>query len=92
MCIDVEGFLWVAVWGGSRIARIDPASGIEVGSVRLPCPNVTSCCFGGARYDQLWITTARLGPDEDALAAHPHSGAVFVAEVETEGRPTTPMA
>lgn len=91
MSIDVEGFLWVAVWGGSRVARIDPKSGREVASVRLPCPNVTSCCFGGDRHDQLWITTARLGVDEESLAAYPHAGAVFVADAAIEGRPTTPM-
>jgi sugar lactone lactonase YvrE len=92
MCIDAEGFLWVAIWGGSRVARIDPASGREVGAVRLPCPNVTSCCFGGERLDQLWITSATIGLNDEALAAHLHAGGVFVAEPGVEGHATTPMA
>ena len=92
MCIDGDGFLWVAVWGGSRVACIDPRTGDEVGAVRLPCPNVTSCCFGGERLDRLWITTARFGMDNGRLAAHPEAGGVFVADVGVAGRPTVPMA
>jgi sugar lactone lactonase YvrE len=95
MCIDRGGLLWVALWGGSRVACVDPEKGKEIGSVRLPCPNVTSCCFGGESLDQLWITTARIGMDDEALATHPHAGGLFVADVGAKtgaiGLPTTPL-
>ncbi len=91
MCIDREGLLWVAMWDGSRVACVDPAKGKEIGSIRLPCPNVTSCCFGGESLDQLWITTARIGMDADALAEHPQAGGLFLARTGALGLPTTPL-
>ena len=91
MCIDRDGHLWVALWDGSRVACIDPENGEEIASVRLPCPNVTSCCFGGDTLDQLWITTARIGMDDEALANHPEAGGLFVANTGAVGFPTTPM-
>lgn len=91
MCIDRDGMLWVALWGGSRVACVDPANGKEVRSVAVDCPNVTSCCFGGEDLDQLWITTARIGLDDAALAAHPASGGLFMAEPDAVGLPTTPV-
>lgn len=90
MCIDREGMLWVALWGGSRVARIDPQSGREIGGVALPCAHVTSCCFGGERLDQLWITTARVGLTAESIREQPLSGGLFVADVGAQGWPTTP--
>ncbi|MEO1585072.1 MAG: SMP-30/gluconolactonase/LRE family protein [Planctomycetota bacterium] len=85
MCIDREGMLWVAIWGGSRVARVDPASGREIASVPLPCSNATSCCFGGTDSGRLWITTARVGLSEGQLADQPLAGGVFVADVGIGG-------
>ncbi len=92
MCIDAEGLLWVAMWGGARVSRIDPRSGREVGRVPLPCEHVTSCCFGGPQLDQLWITTARAGLDNRSLLRQPLAGGLFVADVGVPGRPTVPVA
>ena len=92
MCIDRDGKLWVGMWGGSRVACVDPEAGHEVASIGLPCPNVTSCCFGGAALDRLWITTARVGMNDEALAAHPEAGGVFVADPGTVGLAATPVA
>ncbi|MEL6498407.1 MAG: SMP-30/gluconolactonase/LRE family protein [Planctomycetota bacterium] len=85
MAIDSEGLLWVAIWGGSRVARIDPATGQEVARIRIPCSNVTSCCFGGAGLDRLWITTARVGLSDAELAEQPQAGGLFVADVGVIG-------
>ena len=92
MCIDCDGQLWVAMWGGSRVARINPQSGRETGAVTLPCTNVTSCCFGGQKLDQLWITSARIGVDEARLANQATAGGLFVADVGVAGLPTVPVA
>ncbi|MFD1888467.1 SMP-30/gluconolactonase/LRE family protein [Paenibacillus wenxiniae] len=59
MTIDEEGMLWVARWGGRRVSRIDPATGEVVAEVQVDADNVTSCVFGGANLDELYITTAR---------------------------------
>ncbi len=91
MCIDREGLLWVALWGGSRVARIDPATGAEVDAIALPCPHVTSCCFGGEDLGELWITTARYGMSDEQLEKCPEAGGLFMARPGVPGRPPTPM-
>ncbi|MBA3709501.1 MAG: SMP-30/gluconolactonase/LRE family protein, partial [Planctomycetes bacterium] len=60
MCIDADGMLWTAHWGGGRVNRWDARSGRLIETVTLPVSNVTSCAFGGAQFDELYITTARL--------------------------------
>lgn len=90
MAIDREGLLWVAMWGGSRVARVDPVTGREIGAVQLPCSHVTSCSFGGEAFDQLWITSARAGLSDGELDSEPLAGGVFVADVDAVGLPTVP--
>lgn len=59
MCIDSQGNLWIAMWGGSRVLCTDPRTGEIL--MRLPVKDLyVSCCtFGGKELDQLFITTAR---------------------------------
>jgi sugar lactone lactonase YvrE len=85
MAIDDEGMLWVAVWGGYRVERIDPASGRRLATVSLPTRFVSSVAFGGRSLGDLYITTARSGLDEEALAAEPHAGDLFVAHPGVTG-------
>ncbi len=89
MAIDDEGMLWVAVWGGYRVDRIDPSSGKVIGAVRIPARQVSSVCFGGPALDRLFITTAWTGLDPATIAAEPHGGDVFVAEPGVTGPPST---
>ena len=56
MCIDGEGRLWVALWGGSAVRCFDGATCVEV--IELPTPLVTCAAFVGPALDQLAITTA----------------------------------
>ncbi|KFZ13615.1 hypothetical protein V502_06523 [Pseudogymnoascus sp. VKM F-4520 (FW-2644)] len=52
--IDVEGYIWQAVYGDGKVLRISP-EGKTVGEIILPTRNVTCCAFAG---EDLWITTA----------------------------------
>jgi sugar lactone lactonase YvrE len=52
---------------------------------------VTCCAFGGARLDQLFVTTALTGLDAGALAEQPHAGALFAIEVGVTGLADTPF-
>lgn len=88
MTIDDEGFLWVALWGGGAVRRIDP-SGRSAGTVRLPVTNVSSCAFGGAGGTTLFITTSRQGLSEAQRAAEPEAGRVFHVEPGAGGPPAT---
>lgn len=87
MAIDDEGLLWVAVFDGGRVERIDPKTGRTVSVVRVPTPQVTSVAFGGAGLDQLFVTTAREDYDAAALAAHPDAGDLFVVDAGVSGPP-----
>lgn len=77
MCIDENGHLWVAIWGGSCVLNIDPISGAIVDRVQLPVPQVTSCAFGGLGFKTLFITTASTGLSEEELDEFPLSGCLF---------------
>ena len=84
LCIDTEGFLWVAHWNGWRISRFDP-EGRRERQVRMPVPNPTSLCFGGTNLDRLYVTSAASELDRAALEAAPLSGSLFVLEPGVRG-------
>ncbi len=85
LTVDAAGDLWLAHWGGWRVTRFDP-----IGAVRqvidLPVAQVTSCAFGGADLDLLFITTARTGLSAAALAQQPLAGGLFVSPTDSPGR------
>lgn len=58
-CIDSDGNLWIAVWGGGCILKADPRTGsiLEKLPVASRCPS--SCVFGGVEMKDLFITTSR---------------------------------
>ena len=59
MALDDEGFLWSALWGGSRLHRYDP-DGTLAAVVALPASQPTSIAFDPAGGPAL-VTTARHG-------------------------------
>lgn len=82
LTVDAEGGLWIALWGGGAVARHAP-DGRALGRVALPCPQVTSCAFGGPRLSTLFVTTAWEGDDR---ARHPEAGHLFAVETDATGR------
>jgi sugar lactone lactonase YvrE len=92
MTSDMEGRLWIALWGGSRVSKWDPATGRLEAEVAVPALHTSSCVFGGARRDILFVTSARVGMDESSLAKYPLSGGVFQIQTQTEGMPTFEFA
>ena len=86
MAVDVDGYLWVATFGGWRIDRYAP-DGEKIGEVRFPCANVTKLAFGGADLRTVFATTARKGLSEADLAAQPLAGGLFTFRVATPGLP-----
>lgn len=91
MTIDREGNLWIALWQGWGVVHYNPRTGERLGKIDLPVEKVTSCTFGGPGLDELYITSARIGLDADALAAQPLAGGVFRATTGTAGLPTVPF-
>lgn len=81
LAVDEEGFVWVALWGGSRVQRFAP-DGSLAGYVELPCANVTSCAFVGNDLMQLVITTSTIDHESDEAA-----GKTYIFDVAVAGLP-----
>lgn len=91
MTIDQEGMLWVCLWGGAAVTRWNPQTGEMIGRIPLPAERITSCCFGGPNYSDLYITSARTGLTDEELEQQPLAGGVFRASVGVCGYPCVPF-
>jgi sugar lactone lactonase YvrE len=90
ICVDAEGCVWLAHWGGWRLTRFTPDGRVDR-VLKVPVPQVTSCAFGGAGLDTLYITTAAIGLDAIALAAAPLAGSLFAVQPGVRGLPVAPF-
>ncbi|MGJ9383185.1 SMP-30/gluconolactonase/LRE family protein [Salipaludibacillus sp. CF4.18] len=88
MTIDEEGMLWVAFFRGSRVARFNPETGVQLAEIPVPASQVTSCAFGGENMDELYITTARNGLTSEELKEQPHAGGLFRIKLDVKGAPS----
>ena len=92
LTVDEEGCLWVAVWDAWRVSRYSP-QGRELLRIRMPVPRPTSCCFGGASLDTLYVTSASVRLNEASLTAAPQSGSLFTIRIPgVRGLPETTFA
>jgi sugar lactone lactonase YvrE len=85
ICIDEEGMLWVAHWGGFGVYRWNPHTGELIEKIELSVPQVTSCAFGGSNMQYLFITTAKDGLSEEDFKKYPGSGNVYIAKPGAKG-------
>uniref|UniRef100_A0A8C8UF43 Regucalcin n=1 Tax=Peromyscus maniculatus bairdii TaxID=230844 RepID=A0A8C8UF43_PERMB len=95
LCVDSAGSLWVACIDGGRVIRVDPHTGSRVGTLEFPVSRVTSCCFGGADYADLFVTSAADGLSAEQLRGEPQAGHVFKvgevgSRVQNGGGPACP--
>lgn len=58
LTIDHEGNIYVAMFGGSRILKVNTTTGKVMTEITMPVPQVTSMAFGGKNYDTMFVTTA----------------------------------
>jgi sugar lactone lactonase YvrE len=85
-CVDVDGGLWTAFFGGSRIVRFHP-DGREDLVLPMPVSNPTCICFGGADLRTLYITSAAKFLSREQLAAEPLAGSLFAVHGLAQGLP-----
>jgi sugar lactone lactonase YvrE len=89
LCVDGEGTIWLAIWGGSRLERYGP-EGTLLGTVPLPVAQPSSCTFGGPDLGTLLVTSARRGLGERATDL---DGAVLaISHPSAFGLPTAHFA
>ncbi|OBQ54116.1 SMP-30/gluconolactonase/LRE family protein [Tamlana sp. s12] len=74
MCMDNEGMLWIAEWGGGCVSRWNPGNGQKLDERKLPLTNVTSCCFDN--HLNLYVTTAKSSSMNDI-----HGSGLFYIEL-----------
>ena len=81
--MDIEGNIWHACFGGSKVIRISPEAKVT-GVVHLPTRSITCCVFAGT---SLFITSG----EEEEPDTYPDSakfgGNLFKVDVGVEGMP-----
>ena len=77
MTIDAEGNIWIAHWGGWQVTRWNLSTGEKMTALKLPVSQVTSICFGGDDFSDMFITSARRGLTSAQLESEPLAGATF---------------
>jgi sugar lactone lactonase YvrE len=87
MTSDMQGNLWVAMWGGAQVTKWGPHTGQLLERIPIPAKNVSSCVFGGKNLNELYLTSARIGLDEATLRQYPLTGGVFHMVTNVEGMP-----
>lgn len=90
-CVDAEGCLWNAEYGGWRLVRYTPAGGIDR-VIEMPVSNPTCCCFGGRQLDTLYVSSARQRLTPGDLKRQPLAGSVFALRPGVTGLPEARFA
>jgi sugar lactone lactonase YvrE len=86
VCMDAEGALWLAVWGGYEVRRYSP-SGEQLARVRISTAQPSCCTIGGANGTTLYVTTAREDMSDELLEREADAGRLFAADVGVAGTP-----
>lgn len=86
LCIDEDGCLWIAMWGGAEVRRYAP-TGHQLATVPMPVSQPSSCAFG--QDGTLYITSAADGVDVDR---EPLAGSVFALPTVHRGVPFSAFA
>ncbi len=60
LTIDADGYVWTAIWGGSRIKRYAPDGRFDR-EIHFPSKQISALAFGGANLDELYVTSAAIG-------------------------------
>ena len=86
-CVDAEGFLWNAEYGGHRLTRYAP-DGRTDRTIELPVTNPTCCCFGGDNLDTLYVTSATRRAERRGQATRAAmEGGLLALDVGVRGLP-----
>jgi sugar lactone lactonase YvrE len=88
MTSDMDGNLWIAMWGGAQVTKWNPNTGKLLDQIPVPALNTSCPVFGGRDMNELYITTARKNMSEAELTKYPLSGGLFKVETKTTGMPT----
>jgi sugar lactone lactonase YvrE len=88
MTSDMQGNLWIAMWGGAQVTKWNPNTGKLLEQIPVPALHTSSCIFGGKDMNELFITSARYHMNEEDIKKYPLSGGLFKVVTNVEGMPT----
>jgi sugar lactone lactonase YvrE len=88
LTVDLDGCVWVAMWGGGALRRFTP-DGEQDAVLPVPVSRPTSCAFGGPDLTDLYVTTASIDFTEAELAAEPLAGRLLRLRPGPSGLPST---
>ena len=55
-------------------------TGETLRTVKFPVTNITSCCFGGPNYEDLYVTSSSFRIKPEKLRDQPLAGSVFIVK------------
>ena len=84
LTVDSKGYIWSACWHGAQVIRYTPNGTIDR-VVEVPALRTTSCVFGGPEMNELYITSATTGLNDEQLKQYPLSGNLFRLKVDVTG-------
>ncbi|XP_055545052.1 regucalcin-like [Wyeomyia smithii] len=85
MTSDVDGNLYVALFAGSKVLKINPLTATVEREILLPVEQVTSVAFGGPNLDLMFVTSAG---NELTGPQSANAGAVFkITGLGIKGKP-----
>ena len=85
-CVDQQGYVWNAQWGGGRVVRYSPTGEVDR-ILNLPVTQPTCVALGGPEMNWLFVTSARKGLSNSQLAVQPQAGALFIYQTDVCGLP-----
>jgi sugar lactone lactonase YvrE len=86
LTVDVEGGIWVCLFGGEAVRRYSPQGTLEA-HIELPVPHATCPAFGGEDLQTLFLTTTRHKLSATQLTGFPLAGSVLMLEPGVRGMP-----
>lgn len=84
--VDVNGCVWVGLYGGWGVSRFSP-QGELLDTLALPVANCTKAAFGGDDLRTMYVTTAWQGLSDEQRKEQPLAGGLFACRSETPGLP-----
>ncbi|XP_074031526.1 regucalcin [Leptinotarsa decemlineata] len=88
MTIDDEDNLYICLYGGGSVLKVNPVAGKILQVIALPARDVTSAMWGGPNFDILFVTTSSHSLTPLEKRQFPAAGSLFAIEnLKAKGLP-----
>jgi len=87
MTTDMKNNLWVCHYAGGCVSVYN-LKGKKIHKINLPAKNITNCTFGGSKYNELYVSTARKDLKIKDIKKYPLSGSLFKIKMNIKGKAT----